>query len=449
MKFTFFDTETTGLQTRFDYALTFSAKTYDQSFTLIDEINLQTGLKPGLIPSIFALATNKLKITDLRNSNMSYFEMTREIHNYLMKHTPSYIIGHNSLSFDREILRSQFYQCLLPVYICQTMGNQEADSLHLARSAYTFSPTSLKVSMNDKGKPDFRLESLSSANQLDHTNAHEAESDVLACVGLLNKIKKNDPKFFEDCLQMTSKKGIEQFINQNLVFCHSPFYDQKLLLTNCLKYGSGYFIYDLKFDPDDYLDLSAKELAKIVRKKSSPFYFIKNNKMPILLDLSYIKYIQYDISEEMLFERAQKIRANKSFKDALQLAADLTEKDWPEGATVEEKIFSGGFPEQFDQNLMKVFHNSDWNERAIIASHFEDPRFTELANRLIFEENRSLLSANVINQVEKDIHNKLHVNDNQPRSLHQAIADFETFKEKNPGVDSTPLTQYEQFLKAI
>ena len=30
MKFTFFDTETTGLQTRFDYALTFSAKTYDQ-----------------------------------------------------------------------------------------------------------------------------------------------------------------------------------------------------------------------------------------------------------------------------------------------------------------------------------------------------------------------------------------------------------------------------------
>ena len=178
MKFTFFDTETTGLQTRFDYALTFSAKTYDQSFTLIDEINLQTGLKPGLIPSIFALATNKLKITDLRNPNMSYFEMTREIHNYLMKHTPSYIIGHNSLTFDREILRSQFYQCLLPVYICQTMGNQEADSLHLARSAYTFSPTSIKVSMNDKGKPDFRLESLSSANQLDHTNAHEAESDV-------------------------------------------------------------------------------------------------------------------------------------------------------------------------------------------------------------------------------------------------------------------------------
>ena len=171
--------------------------------------------------------------------------------------------------------------------------------------------------------------------------------------------------------------------------------------------------------------------------------------MPILLDLSYIKFIQYDISEEVLFERAKKIRANKSFKDALQLAADLTEKDWPEGATVEEKIFSGGFPEQFDQNLMKVFHNSDWNERAIIASQFEDPRFTQLANRLIFEENRSLLSANVINQVEKDIHNKLHVNDNQPRSLHQAIADFETFKEKNPGVDSTPLTQYEQFLKAI
>ena len=449
MKYTFYDTETTGLLKRYDYALTFSAKTYDQDFNLIDEINLQTGLRPGLIPSVFAIATNKLKISDLKNSNMSFFEMTRQIYKYFEKHIPGYIVGHNSIGYDEEILRSHFYQCLLPVYPTQTLGNQRADTLIMARAAASFCPDILKVSYNDKNKLDFKLESLSKVNHFDHSEAHTAESDVIACAAIFKKIKDNNLNFFNQCLSTTSKKGVDSFFQKNLVFCYAPSVDQKLILSNCLKIDSSYVTFDLNEDPENYFDYSAKDLSKIIRKKGSPFHFIKNNRQPILLDLSYKKFTNNFLTEKDLLIRARKIRDNSNFCKAIKIAATLTEKEWPAGTTVEEKIFSGGFPETFDRNLMKKFHESNWNERVEIASQFEDQRFSELAIRIIYEENITLLDKKDIEQVEKTINDRIYSSDNKPRSLHQAISEFENYKEKNPGVDTTPLKQYEEYLTAL
>ena len=83
MNYTIYDTETTGLQYRYDYALTFSAKTFDKNFNIIDEINLQSKLRPGILPSVYAISTNKLKISDLNKSELSFYEMTKKIHQVL------------------------------------------------------------------------------------------------------------------------------------------------------------------------------------------------------------------------------------------------------------------------------------------------------------------------------------------------------------------------------
>ena len=41
------------------------------------------------------------------------------------------------------------------------------------------------------------------------------------------------------------------------------------------------------------------------------FYFVKNNRQPIFLDLSYKKFVNCGLSDEELFARAKKIQANK------------------------------------------------------------------------------------------------------------------------------------------
>lgn len=449
MNYTFYDTETTGLKTRFDYPLTFAAQTYNSDFELIDEISLQSCLRPGVIPSPYAIGTNKLKISDLKGSNLSFFEMMRQVNQYFTKHSPSYFMGHKSLSYDEEILRSGFYQNLLPTYITQVLGNERSDTLILARAATVFSPGTITVELNDKFNPKYDLESLSKMNQLLHEEAHTALSDAGACAELTKKVITTDPQFFSDFMKTSSKKKVVSFLRDNLAFCYSKQFWDRFILTSCGVTPTGELIaFDLKFSPEEYFDFSTKELKEIIRDKNSPFICIKTNQHPTMMSMTYQKYTNYEISNDVLMDRARQIAKNEVFRQSCMMAAKLSAKAFPVGSTPEEKIYSG-FPETYDQNLMKLFHESSWNERVEISKQFEDERFKDLGERIIYEFNPNLLDVSSVKRIESIIFSRVHEIDNKPRSLHQCIQELEDYKQKNPGVLQEPLDEYEEYLRAI
>ena len=84
-------------------------------------------------------------------------------------------IGFNSIEFDEEFLRNSFFQNLQNPYFTQINGNQRADALNIARASSVFHPTSLKIL---DVKKQFSLENLAKANNIDHSNAHDAMADV-------------------------------------------------------------------------------------------------------------------------------------------------------------------------------------------------------------------------------------------------------------------------------
>ena len=449
MNYTIYDTETTGLHYRYDYALTFSAKTVDENFNIIDEINLQSKLRPGILPSVYAISTNKLKISDLNKSELSFYEMTKKIYNYFKKNSPSFIIGHNSLNFDEEILRSHFYQCLFPIFTTQLNGNLRGDTLIIARAASAFSPGTIKIDLNKNGKPDFSLEGISTANNFNHYDAHTAESDVIACLEILKKIKNYDNKFFKACMQTTSKKGVNEFVSKNLAFCFLKSIKKQIVITSCAKFESFYLGFDLTNNPDEFIDLSAENLVKYFKKNNSPFHIIKNNKQPIMLDLSYKKYTNCNLLDEEILLRANKIKSNKKFINSIKSAFELIKKEFPVGETIEEQIFLGGFPNISDKNLIEKFHKIDWYERVALISKFKDTRFKEIGLRLIYEQNPYLLDNKSIELVEKIFHNRIYKKNNRPRSLQQTITEFEDYKEKNPGMLKAHMAEFEKYIKAI
>ena len=449
MNYTIYDTETTGLHYRYDYALTFSAKTVDKNFNIIDEINLQSKLRPGILPSVYAISTNKLKISELNKSDLSFYEMTKKIYNYFKKNSPSFIIGHNSLNFDEEILRSHFYQCLFPIFTTQLNGNLRGDTLIIARAASAFSPGTIKIDLNKKGKLDFSLEGISNANNFNHYDAHTAESDVIACLEILKKIKNNDNKFFKACMQTTSKKGIDEFVKKNLAFCFLKSINKKIVITNCAKFDSFYLGFDLTKNPNEYINLSVENLVKYLKKNNSPFHIIKNNKQPIMLDLSYKKYTSCNLLDEEILLRANTIKSNKKFINSIKSAVELIKKEFQIGQTIEEQIFLGDFSDLSDKNLIEKFHKIDWYERVALISKFKDTRFKEIGLRLIYEQNPYLLDNKSIELVEKIFHNRIYKKNNRPRSLQQTITEFEDYKEKNPGMLKAHMAEFEKYIKAI
>lgn len=449
MKYLFFDTETSGLNKKFDHPISFSGRVYDQNFTLIDEIDLQCGLRPHCIPSCVALAKNYFSIEELKKTNLSYYEMIGQIYDFFYKHTPCFTTGFNNISFDSELLRQAFYQNLLPPYVEQTLGNERFDLYPTSIAAAVFVPGAIKVGLNQKQKFDFRLEALSKKNEISHVLAHTASSDTLATAELCKKIKENAPTFFDECLQTTSKKKIRQFLNQNTIFCQAPMFDQRYIFTELFfdEKKGDVVVFDLNHDPTDYVDLSVQELTKIFRSKQSPFKILKNNKHLLLFSLKYRKYVS-DLSDQQLIKNADTLRSNKKFCETLSIVKDLTAKEWPEGNEVEQKIYSK-FPSDFDSLLMKKFHQSNWDERSKICNQFEDNRWKELGHRIIYENNPAHLDKISVQQIEQMIQERFHHKDNMPRSLHQAIDELEKYREKNPGVDQSPLEQYEEYLRTI
>ena len=114
-----------------------------------------------------------------------------------------------------------------------------------------------------------------------------------------------------------------------------------------------------------------------------------------------------------------------------------------------------------EKNILLV--DDDDKLRELISSYLEEKGFIistcgdidqveELINYFIYDLiilDRMLPGGDGIDLVEKIFHNRLHEDDNRPRSLHQAIAEFEEYKEKNPGVHIAPLVEFEEYLKAI
>jgi len=89
----------------------------------------------------------------------------------------------------------------------------QMDLLDLVRACYALRPDGIEWPLDDEGMPSFRLEKLTEANGIEHTNAHDAMSDVYATIEMAKLIKQKQPKLFQYFFENRGKKEIEKLIN--------------------------------------------------------------------------------------------------------------------------------------------------------------------------------------------------------------------------------------------
>lgn len=227
-------------------------------------------------------------------------EFIRQIHRQLGQ-PQTCGVGYNSLRFDDEVTRYTLFRNYYDPYEREWRnGSSRWDIIDMVRLVYALRPEGIEWPMVN-GVPSFKLENLSTANNLAHANAHDAYSDVEATIALAKLIKIKQPALYDYVLNNKSKHKVAAMIDtvnrKPLFHISSKFPSSRgcagfiapiaMHATN----SNAVIVFDLSADPTLLQSLSVEDIrARIFVKTEDlpegveriPLKLIHMNKCPIL-----------------------------------------------------------------------------------------------------------------------------------------------------------------------
>ena len=410
----FYDFETCSSNVSYGQIIQAAAVLVNDNFQELDRYEGRCKLSPGIIPEAMALIVNKTTPKILKETNLSHYQMVRQMMEKFNQWKNSIFIGYNSINFDEEFLRRTLFKNLDYPYLTVTNGNERADLFGLARASHLYYPGCIKTPISDKNNPVFKLDKLAPMNGIKHKDAHSAISDVLATVEIAKLLSKTAPNVWKASMLTTSKDKTLQIIKNELTFCTDFFYYGKsfpfVLTFLCEHPQWGYpMCFDLKEDPNYYFKLEKTQLKKALNKTPKVIRTIKHKKHPIIMNSKYgINFEAYKkIGLQKLQERARLIRENKEFANKVSkiLDEDLREKqdfESQEEIYAEESIYKK-FTTKEDNAIMPSFHKADWKEKYLILQKFQDERLRYFGKKILYEESPSSLPKDEYDNIHKEV----------------------------------------------
>ncbi len=315
--------------------------------------------------------------------------------------TPGTIFtGFNSIRFDDEFMRFTRYRNFYDAYEWQWKdGRGRWDLLDVARLTRALRPDGIKWPFDSEGKPANRLELLASINKLDHTDAHDALSDVQATIALARLIRQKQPKLFEYLLSMRDKKKVEALVGgtQRFVYACGKYAAEYQKTTVAVQLGShpdrqGLLVYDLRHDPKPFLAMKPEQLAEAWKYTKDPdavrlpVKTLQFNRCPAVapltvLDAASQKRLQLDT--KVIDKHWQLLQTDTQFINRLQTALKLLDNDRPQTTLVPDELkvdsqLYDGFIPDTDKRQFTKLHAADPEALNSFADEFEDPRLTAL-----------------------------------------------------------------------
>ena len=269
--FFFYDLETSGLNLRQDRIMQFAGQRTDMNLEPIGEpYNLLVTLNDDTLPSPDALMVTGITPQKTVEEGYSEAQFARMLSEEIF--TPETIaVGFNNIRFDDEFIRHLLWRNFHDPYEWSWKdGRSRWDLLDVVRLTRALRPEGINWPLDDKGEPSNRLELITSANGIAHENAHDALADVTALIAVTKLIKQKQPQLYDYLLKMRDKKVVQQLVN---VDDKKPFvyasgrYDKEFAKTTVtfpltISRNGGVVVYDLRYDPTPFVELSTEELSK-------------------------------------------------------------------------------------------------------------------------------------------------------------------------------------------
>jgi len=414
----FYDFETTGRNSSWDQIIQIGAILTDSNLKEIDRFEARSKLKPGQIPYPKAILVNKSSVYDLTKSNLSNFELINKMKDKFQSWSPALFIGYNSIAFDENFLRESLFRNLYDPYLTVTNGNKRTDLLNIIRTNHIINPNIIKIPLNDKNKPSYKLDKIAPINKIDDFNAHDATGDSIATMKLTKIIKDKNPDLWFSCLLTAKREDTNKLLEDEKIVCITESYFGKTTpyIVSLLCYHPIYKsaqCFDLKNDPNDYINLTKDTLKHFVSKSPKIIRSLPTNKSPVIINKNYFSKInEYaHLSFEELEKRSKIILSNTEFKKnieqiLLHQAEEREEMSSQQDIYFEETIYKS-FPTNNEKIIMQEFHEAKWENKLKIADKFNNTKYQYFAEQIIYEEHPNVLSKETFNKINRSISNKI------------------------------------------
>ena len=397
-----YDFETFGRDPRRDRASQFAGIRTDEDLNIIGE-PLVMYCKPAddFLPSPMACLITGISPQKALAEGIPEAEFIRKIHTEFTA-PATCVAGYNSIRFDDEVTRQLLYRNFYDPYEREWKnGNSRWDIIDMVRLMAATRPEGVSWPKKKDGSNSFRLEELTAANGIQHADAHDALSDVIATIEMAKRIKSAQPKLFEYVYQMRAKKRVQQDIDMRT---RKPILHVSVMYPasqGCLALAmpicphptnsNGVIVYDSRVDPESWVDLPESEIrARVYRPRDQmpagvsriPLKTIHYNKCPIVASPAVLppeRAELYNVDTALCKKHWQKIIDMPEL--ARKVAGVFRAEEMPAQQDPDFMIYNGGFFSDTDKDLMAIVRASDASELARLDLPFKDGRLKELLFR--------------------------------------------------------------------
>lgn len=400
--FFFYDLETSGFNPRSSRIMQFAGQRTDMDLNPIDEpVNRLIKLTPDILPDPDAVLLTGITPQQTLAEGISESEFVREFMEEIA--VPGTVfVGYNSIRFDDEFMRFLLWRNFCDAYEWQWQdGRGRWDLLDVVRMTWALRPEGINWPFTEDGKPTVRLEAMTQANKISHEGAHDALSDVKATMALAQLIRQKQPKLFDYLLSVRSKQAVSKVVLAGQPFVYtsgkypSEFYKTTVAAAVARHPGkAGALVWDLRHDPEDFLKMTAKQLAErwqFTRDEDAPprlpVKTLQFNRCPAVAPMGVLKE---GGALERLKLNLKKIEANRSklasqadeFAPKLLEALKIMEDDrakWQARTpqTDDARLYDGFVPDT-DRKILVDVRSADGSALIDFTKKLHDTRLQKM-----------------------------------------------------------------------
>lgn len=396
--FFFYDLETSGLSGRDDRIMQFAGIRTDLELNQIgDSYNVLVALNDDTLPSPDALMVTGISPQQTVSEGYTEAQFAKILADEICTED-TIMVGFNNIRFDDEFVRHLFWRTFRDPYEwCWRDGRSRWDLLDVVRMTRALRPDGIEWPVVD-GKATNRLELITKLNGIDHFKAHDALSDVEALIAVTKLIKTKQPKIYEHLLRMRDKNEVKKLVNLD---------DKKPFVYTSGRYDAAYdkttvafpltagkngnvVVYDLRYDPAQFVDLSDKELAGKLYAKwedrqqegfvALPVKELQYNRAPAVAPLGVLE--QGGGWERIQLDAATIEKHRKALLAAPHFAENIrsifeNKPEYKKSNDVEAQLYDG-FLHDTDKVRVQAVASADERNLADMHPQFQDERLDQL-----------------------------------------------------------------------